>query len=83
MYKHYIKMLVFGLVGFAVSVNADIYLKKTPVKMQNKSDEFLRQLWEKNKISIPCEASDNVMVRRLYIDLAGRVPTPQEAKKYV
>lgn len=28
-------------------------------------------------------ASDSVMVRRLYLDLAGRIPTKQEAQEYV
>ena len=83
MLKYCMKMLVCGFVGFAAAANADIYLKKSPVAKQNKSDEFLHQLWKKNKLAIPLEASDNVMVRRLYIDLAGRVPTVQEAKKYI
>ena len=28
-------------------------------------------------------ATDNVMVRRLYLDLAGRIPTKDEAQAYV
>jgi hypothetical protein len=36
-------------------------------------------LWEKPDGT----ATDSVMARRLYLDLAGRVPTAEEAREYV
>ncbi len=39
----------------------------------------LTALWERPDGT----ATDNVMVRRLYLDLAGRIPTTEEAQKYV
>jgi hypothetical protein len=36
-------------------------------------------VWEKPDAS----ATDNVIVRRLYLDLAGRIPTSEEARGYV
>ncbi len=48
-----------------------------------KIDALLASEWEK----VPCKpnppASDEVMVRRLYLDIAGRVPTMEEAREFL
>ena len=61
----------------------NVYLKKAPPQALSPLDHFLYNIWEKEKISPAMEASDAVMVRRLYIDLVGRVPTPEEALLYI
>ncbi|MBE6355599.1 MAG: DUF1553 domain-containing protein [Lentisphaerae bacterium] len=61
----------------------DVYLKKAPPAPISDFDIFLYRYWKQQKVTPANEASDCVMVRRLYIDLAGRVPTPQEALDYI
>lgn len=61
----------------------DIYQKKAPPAVKSDFDRFLNRMWKLEKITPALEASDCVMVRRLYIDLAGRVPTPAEARRYI
>jgi len=39
--------------------------------------------WETFGVSPAPECSDQQLVRRLYLDLAGRIPTPQERSSYV
>ena len=59
------------------------YLKTKQPAAISAFDQFLFKLWETKKIVPALEASDNVMVRRLYIDLLGRVPTPRESLEYI
>ena len=47
------------------------------------ADSVLREKWDQAGLSGVQEAPDSVLVRRVYLDLAGRLPTPEEAKKYV
>jgi len=68
--------------GAALS-GANVYWKDSPVGIASPVDELLAANWKKHSLPVPCEASDCVMVRRLYLDLAGRLPTPQEAQSYV
>ena len=58
------------------------YMKTTPVKCESRIDRLLAANWKKHGFPIPPEASDAVMVRRLYLDLAGRLPSPREARAY-
>ena len=61
----------------------NIYLKSKKPEIISQFDKLLAELWLDENISPANEASDCVMVRRLYIDLAGRVPTPAEALSYI
>lgn len=60
----------------------NIYLKAKSPQLISPFDKFLSQIWQDEKIEPANEASDCVMVRRLYIDLLGRVPAPHEALQY-
>ena len=46
-------------------------------------DRFLREEYKKRKITEAPRCSDRTFVRRLYLDLAGRVPTPAEASAFL
>lgn len=48
-----------------------------------KIDELLAKDWEKNGLKPNPPASDEVLVRRLYLDIAGRVPTIEEVRQYL
>ncbi len=47
-----------------------------------KIDQLLAQGWEKAGVKPNAPASDDVLVRRLYLDIAGRIPTIEEAAAY-
>ena len=80
-----IKCLLSLFTVFAVSAlqAQNVYLNVMPPEAESAFDRFLYDFWQKEKIIPALEASDCVMVRRLYIDLAGRVPTPAEAASYL
>ncbi|WP_395718884.1 DUF1549 domain-containing protein [Prosthecobacter sp.] len=67
--------LVFSL-GFAA-------LQAAPLPESRKIDELLAQGWEKAGVKPNPPASDEVLVRRLYLDIAGRIPTLEEVQAYV
>lgn len=48
-----------------------------------KIDQLLAQGWEKAGVKPNAPASDEVLVRRLYLDIAGRIPTIDEAQAYM
>ena len=48
-----------------------------------KIDQLLVQSWEKDKLKPNPPAPDDVMVRRLYLDIAGRIPTVEETQDFV
>ncbi len=79
--------LTFALLLIATVLHsataAPPYSRETPVEIRSEADRLLAAEWKRNRLEVPAEASDSVMVRRLYLDLAGRVPTPEEAKQFV
>ncbi|QIF02386.1 DUF1549 domain-containing protein [Roseimicrobium sp. ORNL1] len=48
-----------------------------------KIDAILAKEWEKNKLKPNAPATDEVLVRRLYLDIAGRIPTVEESQEFV
>lgn len=46
-------------------------------------DRFLSQAWNDKNIVPSQPASDEAFVRRIYLDLAGRIPTPEESKTFI
>ena len=48
-----------------------------------KIDAILQKEWQKNNLKPNAPAPDDVLVRRLYIDIAGRIPTVEEAQEFV
>ena len=45
-------------------------------------DQQIRQGWQDNEIEASAAASDEEWVRRIYLDLLGRIPTMEEARKF-
>ncbi len=60
---------------------ASPYVKSEKVQVPPQYRVF-ETVWKANALAIPEQASDAVFVRRIYLDLAGRLPTPVEAKAY-
>jgi hypothetical protein len=46
-------------------------------------DGEMRALWEREKITPVGKASDAVFMRRVYLDVVGTLPTPEEAAKFL
>ena len=46
-------------------------------------DWFLQASWKKDKLTPARVASEAALARRLYLDLAGRIPTGEELKQFV
>jgi len=46
-------------------------------------DQQIRQGWQDNEIEASAAASDEEWVRRIYLDLLGRIPTMEEAGKFL
>lgn len=58
-------------------------LTAAPLTESQKIDELLAKDWEKHGLKPNPPASDDVLVRRLYLDIAGRIPTVEEVQSYV
>ena len=77
------------LAGVAVMVQccaaeaSSIYTKSRSVAITSAVDRALEADWQKKGLLPVYEASDNLLVRRLYLDLAGRLPSIEEAKSFV
>jgi len=48
-----------------------------------KIDTLLVQEWQKNNLKPNPPATDAVLVRRLYLDIAGRIPTSHETEEFI
>lgn len=58
-------------------------LRSAPLAESQKIDHLLRQDWDKAGLKPNPSASDEVLVRRLYLDIAGRIPTVEESRAYL
>ncbi|QDT04604.1 hypothetical protein K227x_29970 [Rubripirellula lacrimiformis] len=47
------------------------------------TDELLNELWTERSVQPVAEANDSELLRRVYLDLAGRTPTVTEARNYL
>ena len=78
--------LLAGILSAVQSSAAEvssIYAKKRSVAITSEVDKALAADWQKKGLIPVYEASDNLLVRRLYLDLAGRLPSIEEAKSFV
>lgn len=46
-------------------------------------DEIIAKEWQKNNLQPNALASDEVFLRRIYVDVVGRIPTIEEAKAFL
>ena len=82
-------LAVSGLLGLAGSVESAE--PKTPARsepskpaaaLSARIDELLTASWEKQRITPAEAATDGEFLRRVYLDLAGRIPTVAEARAF-
>ncbi|MBN8419949.1 MAG: DUF1549 domain-containing protein [Verrucomicrobia bacterium] len=62
---------------------ASATLQAAPLPESQKIDQLLGKDWEKAGLKPNPPASDEVLVRRLYLDIAGRIPTLEESQSYI
>ena len=70
-------VLLLALVAWASASPAAILPESTKI------DELLSRHWEKQGLKPNAPASEETLVRRLYLDIAGRVPTVEEAETFL
>ena len=70
-------LLVFAALLSSVSLHA------APLPEAQKVDALLKKEWEKNKLQPNAAAPDEIIVRRLYLDIAGRIPSVEEAADFI
>ncbi len=58
-------------------------LPAAPLPEAQQIDAILAKEWQKNNLKPNPPATDDVLVRRLYLDIAGRIPTVEEAQEFV
>ncbi len=58
-------------------------LQAATLSESQKIDQLLAKDWEKAGLKANPPASDEVLVRRLYLDIAGRIPTVEESQAYL
>ncbi len=84
--------LVLTLAGFDSHLSADEAQKSeeatvaaagAEVPLGEFIDQQIRQGWQDNEIEASASASDEEWVRRIYLDLLGRIPTMEEARKFL
>ena len=84
--------LVLTLAGFDSNLSADEAQKSeeatvaaagTEVPLGEFIDQQIRQGWQDNEIEASASASDEEWVRRIYLDLLGRIPTMEEARQFL
>ena len=62
---------------------ASASLQAASLPESQKIDQLLSKDWEKAGLKANPPANDEVLVRRLYLDIAGRIPTLEEAQAYI
>ena len=55
----------------------------TPLPESAKIDTLLAKGWQKNHLKPNPPATDEVFLRRIYVDIAGRIPTRDEARAFL
>ena len=63
--------------GFGVSAFA------SSLPESAKIDAILAKEWQKNNLQPNAPATDEVFLRRIYVDVAGRIPTADEARNFL
>ncbi|TWU01658.1 DUF1549 and DUF1553 domain-containing protein [Neorhodopirellula pilleata] len=58
-------------------------IDRSDVEVQQEVDRILTELWKDEQIEPVPQASDLQLLRRAYLDLAGRTPTVTEVREYL
>lgn len=76
-------MNAFYLTPVLIATLGMATLRSAPLPESQKIDELLAKDWAKSGLKPNPPASDEVLVRRLYLDIAGRIPTVEESQAYL
>ncbi len=76
-------MNAFYLTPVLIATLGMTALRSAPLPESQKIDELLAKDWAKSGLKANAPASDEVLVRRLYLDIAGRIPTVEESQAYL
>jgi hypothetical protein len=78
-----------GRAGLAAALVAGLFAISSATAQQitvpNQSrviDSFISKSWSDNKIVPAKKANDNEFIRRVFLDLLGRIPTPEEVREF-
>jgi hypothetical protein len=52
-------------------------------RLRDTIDREMKASWAKEKIAAPARSSDTVLLRRVYLDLVGMIPTAEEASAFL
>lgn len=64
-------------------VSATSFLQSATLPESARIDAILAKEWQKNKLQPNAPATDDVFLRRIYVDIAGRIPTSDEAREFI
>ncbi|MEN8150042.1 MAG: DUF1553 domain-containing protein [Planctomycetota bacterium] len=80
----FLSLTVFAVTGFAASPKMKApFEKKGKLKSVNSIDQAVRRYHRKFNIKSAAPCSDEVFVRRVYLDVIGTLPTPTEVVKFL
>ena len=68
--------------SFVLALSAG-HVWSAPLPESAKIDEILAKAWQKQGLKPNAPATDDVFVRRVYLDIAGRIPTTDEAEAFL
>ncbi|WP_437222257.1 PSD1 and planctomycete cytochrome C domain-containing protein [Planctomicrobium sp. SH661] len=60
-----------------VATNGDVFRIRTPI------DAFIQEKWRRHGLVPAPEADRRILIRRLYFDLIGLPPTPEEIEEFI
>jgi hypothetical protein len=69
-------------VGAPIKWQPVTVVRRSKAEVQQQVDQILAELWQREKIQPVDEAGDLQLLRRAYLDLAGRTPTVTEVRDY-
>lgn len=72
-----------ALCVLAASISFADELPSADLPIEQVIDQFIQQRLDAEKIAAAAPANDTNLLRRLLLDVAGRIPTSEEAKSYV
>lgn len=70
-----------GCVAFALLALTSVVQAETPLRQA--IDAEIKKAWEREKVTPAARCDDATFLRRVYLDLAGVVPTHDEASKFL
>lgn len=73
-------MLIAGCLGLSAGTSAEtLDVREAAARI----DALLAQDWQQHKLTPNPPAGDETFVRRVYLDIVGRIPTLREAKEFL